>query len=263
MSIYHDDFEGYALGNTTNPFGDFTRNLNPAQIVADNYLPAGSKALRTAANSSEVYYSTGGLGAVLYGSGTVYVALKFDINWNNQTFFQFWNGNPFPGADPAAHPVFTLGTNFDGTISAFAPNSTLVSTPCGVTTQAFHQSGWYFLQVNFVMTDVAGFVTIDFEVAMDKVTVLSGTVVTGLATSSLESGTAQFNYVKLTNTLKWDEFDFDTLQAIGTFPNPGSPSARVTTGLIEVIEATTSSNACISTGLIELIISGDAYVYEA
>ncbi len=257
MAIYHDDFEAYALGNTTNPFGGFTRNLNPATIVADNYLPSGSKALRTNANFSEVYWSDG----TLRNSGTVYTAIKFDQNFNNQRFFQFWNGYPLAG--PGSHPVFTLATNFDGTISAFAPNATLVAVPCAVSDEALHWNTWYFLQVNFEMINLAGLVTIQFAVAIDGVTIFSGIVNTGLSVASLASGTAAFDYITLTNTLKWDEWTFDTLQTIGTYPNPGSPSGKVSTGLAEIIESTVSARAVVSTGLIELIIGGSGYVYEA
>lgn len=258
MAIYHDDFESYSPGPTTNPFGGFTRNLNAAVILdTDNYLPGGSQCVRTNVNFSDFYWTD----TALRSSATVYAAIKFDDTFNNAAFFQFFNGDPLGG--PASHAVFTLALNFDATISAFAPNATLVATPCAVSAAPIKSNAWHFLQVNFVMHDIAGFVTIDFEVAIDKVTVFSGTVVTGVAITDLVTGTAQWNFIRMGNSFKWDEWTLDTLQAIGTFPDPGSPAARVTTGVAEIIESTTSANAVVSTGLIELIIGGQGYVYEA
>lgn len=263
MAIYHDDFESYALGGQTNPFGSFTNNpagsfANSVTVVADNYLPSGSQALESRANFSDCSYSDG---VALFSSATLYVAIKFNSNWNNQAFLKFYNGDPYAG--PSSQPLFTLGTNIDGTISAFAPNSTLVSVPCGVSPAGYHIGGWYFMQVNIVLTDVAGLVELTFEVAIDKVTVLSGTVSTGVPVTALLSGTAAFDHILMQNNMRWDEFTFDTLQTIGTFPNPGSPSAIASTGLAEVIESTDTANAVASTGLIEIIVSGAGYVYEA
>jgi hypothetical protein len=265
VPIYYDGFESYALGGQTNPFGSFTNNpaggfANSVLVVSDNYLPSGSQALQTRANFANCSYPAGLL-APLYSSGTVYAAIKFNNNWNNQAFLKFYNGDPYGG--PSSFPVFTLATNLDGTISAFAPNATLVSVPCGVTAAGYHVGGWYFLQVNVTLVNVGGFVELTFAVSIDKVTVMSGTVATGVAITSLLSGTAQFDHIYLDNNLTWDEFTFDALQAIGTFPNPGSPKANVSTGLVEVVESTTSANAVVSTGLIELIISGENQVYEA
>ena len=259
MPIYHDGFESYALGAQTAPFGAFTTNpfLAPVQIAADNYLPAGTQALVTRANFANCSFSQ----SALYSSATLYAAIKFNDTWNNATFLKFWNGSPH--AVSGSHPLFTLGVNFDATISAYAPNATLISVPCGVTTAGIHSHSWYFLQVNLVLTNAAGFVQVDFEVAIDKVTVLSGSVSTGVPITALTSGTAQFDYIQLDNSFTWDEFTFDVLQTIGTFPNAATPKAKVSTGLAEVVESTTSANAVFSTGLIELIISGEDSVYEA
>lgn len=263
MAIDYDNFEAYALGNTTNPFGNFTRNSNPAQIVADNYVTAGSKCLRTTANGASVSWSSGGAGLALYGSATVWVAIKFDTFLLNAGFFHFYNGNPYAGGGSNSQPLFTLGMNMDSTLSAYAPNSGLVAVPIAVSPIPFSKSKWYWLQVNITLADVAGFVSTTFEVSIEGLTIMSGSVTSGVAVAALLSGTAQFDYVTFDNTTKLDEFTIDTLAAIGTYPNPGTPSARVSTSLAEVIEATTSANAVVSTGLIELIVAGGGYVYEA
>lgn len=251
MAIYYDNFESYALGTTAATFGDWN---GQAEIVADNYLPAGSKALRTRRNFQNTAFADGGL----YSTGTVYVAYKPDETFSNGRIMEFWNGSP--AAPSGTTPLLTILQNLDGTLQV---NATAYGAVSNSGDFSFKLRKWSWLQVNIIVSNVAGFIGLDFEVACEGVSLCSGSVTTGLLITGLLSGTAQFDYILLDNTVIWDEFTFDTLQSINTYPNPGSPTVRASTGLIEVIETTEASAARISTGLIELIISGENSVYEA
>lgn len=257
MAIYHDDFEGYVLGAST-PFGDFTASPNQATIVADNYLPAGTQALETRNGFSEVAFTNG----AAFTSGTLYVGFSVQTAFNNGALVRFFNHTPFT-ASP--HAVATLSLEQDGTFSLYQGARGLTSMPIATSGDvSLKLARWYWLQFNITLADVGGFLQITYDVCLEGKTLMSGTYLsTTLTIVGLPSGLADFDHIALSNGVHWDEFTFDTLQAANTFPNPGAPELRGSTGLIEVVEALDSAKIRFSCGLIELIISTDNHVYEA
>ncbi len=265
MAIYYDNFESYALGPVSNPFGNFHGGLNPASIQADNYVTSGSKCLQTQRGISAAEYSDGGS----YSSGTLYVAFKATDTFagGNSAIIVFFNGSALSG--PPAIEVLSLREEADGTMSVFLGGAFFGSLPASNTGDfSFKANRWYWLQINLVASSVtvAGtpFLAVAFDFCVEGKTLMStGAVTTTRLISDLPSMSAVFDHIVLGNGARWDEFTFDTLQSVNSFPNPGTPKLRASTGLIETVEGIDSAKLRFSTGLIELIISGDAYVYEA
>jgi len=260
MAIYYQNFETFAVGAIP-PYGSLTGNANNATIVADNYLETGSRAAQTANNFSSLTYSDGSL----YTSATLYVAWKHS-EANNQTFLQYENGTAGSGFPN----ILTIVQEPDNSISVKVDNNGTFAGNSG--DHITNLNIWHWLQVNTTFSAipiVSGTTTttklgVAVEIGLDGTSILNtGTTTTNRNVSSMNSGTAQFDRIVLLNNSIWDEFSFDVLQTMNTYPNPGVPAMRATTALIEPLELVDSAAIRASTGLIELLISNkNKRVYE-
>lgn len=256
MAIYYQNFESFAVGATT-PLGSFA--TGSGVIVADNFLPTGSRACKTQNNLTNIVYSDG---ATLYTSASMFVAWKWS-EANPQPIVQYDNGTS------NFSPLFTLHGEFDNTLSFYSDNNgTFVGNSGDFST---HLNKWLWLQINTTFLDVVigtgtgtHVLAIAYELGVDGTSVMSGTTTTHKLISGMNSGTPQFDHITLGNSSIWDEFTLSTLTSINTYPNPGTPKARASTALIEPIELIDSAKVRATTGLIEVLISDkNMHVQEA
>lgn len=244
MPIYYENFETFSVGATT-PIGSFT--AGGASIVADNYLTTGSRAMRTDNNLTNAQYSPG-----LQTSATIYVAWKQNnSNANNQSILDLNNGTHVNAN------LFSLRNEGDNTLSVFISNN---GTFAGNTHDfVISDKVWSWLQLNVTMFSVSvsgtNMLAIDFELGVNGTSVISNSITTNRPISLLDSGTPQWDQLLLNNSSIWDEFTLDSLQPINTYPNPGTPAARATTGLTEILELVDSASVRATTGLIEILVS--------
>lgn len=245
--LYHDDFESYSLAQSP-PFGNFPSytGAGTAVIFADNYLPAGTKALRI--NAVQVQFTN----SALYSTASLVMGYKLLNGVGSGTMFSFSNGDS-PGVGTSKELIrFTLEADY--TVSVHTGGAFLGALPEANSGDfSFHVERWYWIQCNITTASVGGFVQVTYELAVEGKSILSGTIITTVATASTPSGTAQFDYISLLGSAMIDEFTFDTFHAVAYYPNPGVPKVRASTGLVEVLQNRTSVGMRGSTGLVELV----------
>lgn len=246
MALYYDNFESYAAGAVI-PVGSFTDGTGTV-IGTDNYVTSGSRSLFTVEAFTSAYFNCVG---ALQSSTTLYSAIKFNGN-SAGLICQYLNGNDRTGP---SDEIYALRMEQDNTISCLCAG-TLGANSMDF---SFHQDRWYWMQSNVTTTGVTvgtqTFLQVAFALGIEGTTVASATVLTSTPVNLIVSTSAQYNWIKFSNSTTLDEFTFDLLQPMNTYPNPGTPKARATTGLGEVIELVNTAAVRATTGLIELIIT--------
>lgn len=230
MAFLDDDFQGYSIG-TNLPFGSFTGGAFLAQIVS---IPEGTGIPGTD-RGLQVF-----LGVAEYVHGGYLVSFSQFIAFNitdfdgAQPFLAFTNG---PNLSSQSFTLFQLRVEGDSTLTAECPNSGEVLGNSGDKFMKFYT--WNFLQVNVTFSDVLVMgvmvVHIDFEVALNGESILSGSKDTVVAVAQLAGGTSQVNRFQMLNG-RYGAFTLDTLQPIVTYPHGGTPSAIVYQAVVEVDE---------------------------
>lgn len=242
--IYDNDFSGYPVG-TFPPYGNladyYAGGFGP---IVDNSFPGiygdahlvdlrGDKLqfpILPDLNleqvlSGKTYVS---LGVPTYQQFSVFQGFRVATNSDLQNTILTFNSNlhPFSGAQ-----VAYIHINSDGTISI---NGQGVQGPCSDYSLLIQQ--WYWMQVNIAFfTAVGGNVAFTCEVAINGLSVVSGTLVTSITTlpaywiNNIITGPALIGRLTIT----------DVIHPIGDNPHPAlSPVvAKVTQGVIELILA--------------------------
>ncbi len=254
--IYDDNFQSYPVGSF-GPWGNlFGFTVTPPQISTDVpgiygdtkslSMPPGRVAIWPTLNpdNSLPFYSTF---SVFYG-------LRIEGSGTNQqgTLIDFLNNKTPSSGDQVA----LLLINSDGTLSFQVNGGNMVTSDFSLLNEK-----WYWLQTNVTFSTNAGFVQVTYEVVVNGVSILSGTLVSALSISSLTNlyvnaiefgGCGHFSYYgRLTI--------YDTIQAVGANPHPGSPIALVSQGVIELIKAVTVNLPTIPTCVIGTATLGTFY----
>lgn len=132
----------------------------------------------------------------------------------------------------------------------------------GNTNYPIPQNTWVFMQLNAqfssVTVDGIGYLACQASLTVEGVTyVNAGPVISNLAVSSLFTGTPVANIVQFSaagNTGSFvDSVLAEDIVPENTYPNPGTPNARVSQGVIELLKQPTNSRARISQGIIEWV----------
>lgn len=140
------------------------------------------------------------------------------------------NVNPFQGST-----VLRVDINTDGTVSLLSNGVRWATSDFSLLTDK-----WYWFQVNAAFSTSGSFIAVNVTLAVNGQTILTGSQVTTANIGSFPS-----LYV---NNIIWGPVGggggylsrttiYDTIQSIGDVPHPGSPSAFVTQGVIELIKA--------------------------
>lgn len=140
--------------------------------------------------------------------------------------------NPFNGFSLAAIQLYA-----DGTIGICGEFFSLGQIPEAISDFSLLQGKWYLIQTNIRFGASAGVVTIDAEVGVNGVSVVS---FSGLTTTPISGLPATYvNAIQLGGAgggmFMGRTTFYDTVQPMGTFPHPGTPESRVSQGVIELI----------------------------
>jgi hypothetical protein len=139
------------------------------------------------------------------------------------------NLSTFAGAGCASVSVFsdgTIGVAMDGVIPK-------------VSDFALLRAGWYFIQHNLTFFDAGGFLACTYEIGVNGISVLAGVLVSTRLTSTMPA--VWWNNLRVGGcgsgggSLMGRLTVYDTIQPIGSVPHAGTPQARITQGVIELV----------------------------
>lgn len=227
MAAYlDDDFQGYAIG-TNPPFGSFAGSGFFAQIVSE---PGGTGIPGTDRSLQIILATVEFVNGAYLTQFTQFLSLYLTgpLTFNGWSY-AISNG---PGAN-GTFEILHLKVENDSTISLYQGGTLLANSG----DKWFNFYSWNFLQINVTLSDVnvsgTDRVNIDFELAVNGVSVLVFNSTTPLATSVLANATAEANRFQMLGG-RFGAFTLDTLQPIVSYPHAGSPKARVTQAALEV-----------------------------
>ena len=232
-----DDFESYSVGAHP-PFGSWTSpflNPNLCTIVAGGTETGGvgsTKCLQILGGS--LVYDT--LPA-FSTSASVFFAFYADqsrfASGETLELFDFVNG---PNGSSQYASLLSVRLETDTTMSCYAGSQFV----CNSIDKFPRLQTWNFLQINvtFSTATILGvdFVHVVVHVALNGEEIMSSSGFdTTLQVSLLLGTAAKVNIFRLrSNSILIDNFKQDTLQAIVTYPNPGTPKNKVYQGSAEL-----------------------------
>ena len=250
MPILADDFQSYALGAVA-PFGPLQNFgfFNTTIVNTHGGIYSGIK--------GPEFFGSG----LFFNNGAVYtpaVSVYFGAYFTRfgQTIIHLFSD---------ATDMGSVFRNDDGTLSIYVGN-TLVATG----TKPLRMYAWTFFQCNFSYSNSGGFVKVDVDIAVDEEVYVSASFVTGISVAGL--GGLGVNVYQWTGTYFFGALTVDTIQPIGTDPNPGAPldrnteaniemaqlpssaDVRVTQGDLEIAELPSSAKVRVTQGVIELVV---------
>lgn len=246
MAFYDEDFQSYAIGSFL-PLGNFTP-FGLGVIVAGG--PSGTDRSLSLINIAQ------------YDRGSGYLASFSEFVAVNKTsggvILQFLNG---PNGGGATFNLVEVGIENDSTVTATCPTDNLVLG--NSLDELFVFNSWNFFQVNITLTDALNSgvlcVNIAGEIALNGRSILTFNKLTNVAVSQLTNGTSEVNKFNLaTNSCLYDAYTLDSLQPIVSYPHPGTPSALVLQGVIELGEEPDDANVQVFQGATELALLPDS-----
>lgn len=231
--LYDDDFQSYALAATP-PYGNLVQ-LGVAPPRISNVIPGVFGDAKCVDTPGVVCLqwpnATPTVSDPAYASLSIFQTLQYDVG---------------TGTDQQG-TLITFSSNFSLSVAgimaflfAFS-DGTLGFANFGqvpiVSDFAFLRGGWYTLQTNVTFFNAAGFLACDFEVAVNGISVLKGiqgstrTIASMpvLYINNISFGAAGGRMFLGRMTI------FDSIQPIGSVPHPGSPEARISQGVIELV----------------------------
>ncbi len=241
-----DDFQSYALGLNP-PFTSY-QNYNTAGVtevvntLTGIYGDAKSLAMRVAgvqypilptitlaqALAGDTYTSRG---VPSYSETSVFWGLLIAAGGTDEQgsiLLINYNVNPFAG-----NTLLTVEVLNDGTLSFVSPNARWAVSDFSLLSGTL-----YFLQLNVAFTTDGGFIRVTASLAVDGLVVISGSFKTAIGTGGFPS--LYWNNIVFAGAgggggYIWRSTIYDTQQAIGSVPHPGSPEARISEGVIELV----------------------------
>jgi len=187
-----------------------------------------------------------GVSGLLYDSLLVYYpAVSIFAGWQ---FKQGWNGGILT-LKCDTHTLATVQFNDDSTlvVKSGDPVPAIIATNLD---HSFNFWRWFWFQLNFSFADVGGFLEITVEVAVGEQSICSGVLITTISTAALSTppGVNKFEFGSGAGGIYFAELTIDTLQSIGSDPNPGTPKARVTQAEVELAQVPDSALVRITQG---------------
>jgi hypothetical protein len=256
MAILTDNnFQSYGIGAVP-PFGDFAQASGSAvpspisAIVGGVYGDTQAVSqpsleypilpnITLAQAQAGVSYQT--LGVPNYSQFTVFqsVFITTGTNEGGDILAFFSDLNPFVETGIAAIRVLP-----DGTIAIVCPAGSGFSLPSAVSDFSLLTNKWYTIQTNVrFYTGAGGLLAIDCQVAVSGQVVVSFNGI-GFEPGSRLVSTLPAVYANAIRILTLGAGSYlgrttiyDTIQAIGAVPHPGSPVAFVSQGVIELIKS--------------------------
>lgn len=234
MAIYSDTFQSYPVG-TTPPFGSLTGG-GAGCIISNTPLPDG-----TIGPYGEDRYLSMTAAALFFTDFTARNSgsLWAEIVWPGFGFYGTLLGFKNSSSSSTGFPTASLRANADGTLTITDYNG----NPLGTSSDfSLRPNVWTLIQFNVQFNDVGGHLQVVWDVAVNGNSEWSGSVTTSF---SYSAGQWLGTVISGNSTIGLTNLTIDTLTAIGTVPNPGTPVIRVTSQLLEVaIGAQPLSAAC-------------------
>ena len=244
--LLDENFQSYADG-TTPPYANLSGG--GGVVVQDTQAgPYGdSKSLQMGATSGVTYpilpnitleeaeegVTYASLGVPSYSTATVWQALfvNYYPAMNGDILIFNSNLNPFSGISIAAVRILP-----DGTVAITAPRSSAFSNNQAISTYALYPGKWYFFQTTISFSTDGTSVIVNMTVAVNGVPI----VASNWTTVQSLSGVPALYWNNITfggcgNGCFIDRLTIDQpVDAMPSFPHPGTPVARVSQGVIEL-----------------------------
>jgi hypothetical protein len=236
--IYDDDFQSYTLGANP-PYGS---------LVAIGVVPATIADAVAGLYGDAQYVDVPGVRALQYPTATPTHLLPYyqqfsvfrgllilpNATSENGVILQFYGDN----AVDFSAALATIKVLADGTLALTDSSETAFYA---VSDFSLLCNSWHWLQVNIAFGQANGFITYAIEIAVNGISVLTANVTTNVDPTPygpylycnyiVLGGAGTAGYLgRLTIT--------DVIQPIGTDPHPGTPVAKVSQGVIELITST-------------------------
>lgn len=248
-TLYDDNFQSYSVGAVP-PFGNLKQSSGSCNI--QNAIPgpySDTQNVNMPGAGNLLQFPNLPMPATFYSEFSVFMAWyqrPANIDFSGALMAFVSSPNDFTGLT-----MINLVVNSDGTL---AMNGESAGVVC-CSAKAIKFSEWNFLQANIAFsTNGGGFLVYTGEIGLNEESIASGTLASVRLSASLPG-------------LYCDHIDFsiltvggnmgrltiyDTIQAIGTDPHPGTPSGRVSQGVIEVSIQPSTAAARVSQAVIEL-----------
>lgn len=253
--IYDDNFQSYAIGQPP-PYANLQNlSISGAPFIVSTGSYGDPQSLEIASNEGVVFpilpfislpdalagvtYSL--LGVPVYQAMSCSFYMKLGNTSDPQGEIVRWesNANPYQGAHIAAVRILT-----DGTIAIVAPAGSAFATPQAISDFAIHLNTTYWFQINVSFSGSGSFMTADMTVAVNGLPVVSSSWITTQLLSQLPVN--YFNAVSFGGAGAGNTFGrltiYDAPQTIPSYTHPGTPSAFVNQGVIELIKSVTPPN---------------------
>ena len=241
--LLDEDFQSYAIGQQP-PYANL-QAANPAAGKGSIQLggPYGDPQSFAAGSTVGVTYPLLPGGSyipfvpVYTGLGA---SFAFKINNTEDPQGEIITVNSSPNSSAVQH-VAAVRILTDGSVAIVSPAGSAFSVPQAISDYTLHTEVWYWMQVNMQFGSSGGNLTADITVAINGIPIVS---------SSWNTNTP----IGVFSVHYWNNIDFkaggqgyefgrltlyDTPQTIPSYTHPGSPEARVSQGVIELIKSVT------------------------
>lgn len=224
MAIYDDDFQSYSLGASV-PFGSWQLETAITNVIVAGNCPTGM---------TKSFRLFGGvvLDPTIPGyitSFTTFVAL-FKQQRGNVLVFS--NG---PNLTGHTFEILAIRIETDSTVTVSGPQTEVLANSKDAW---FDYNSVNFLQVNVTLSDVmvsgVNHIHIACKIALNGVKIIDFSTTTTTAVTDLANATSEVNRFELQAAeCYYSAYTLDTLQAIVSYPHPGSPQALVYLAAVE------------------------------
>lgn len=257
MAIYDDDFQGYSIGDSV-PFGSWLLDTGAiTNVISAGHAPgAMTKSYRL---FGQVVVDPTIPGYI--ASFTEFVAV---FKQQPGRILAFANG---PNLTGHTFEILALRVEADSTLSVTGPLTEVLGNSHDAW---FDYNAVNFIQVNVALSDVlilgVKFISIDCQIVLNGVEVISFSTTTGAAVTDLTNGTSEVNKFQLQAAEAfYSAFTLRTLTTENDYPHAGSPKARVNQASVEVDILPDSGKVRVIQAVIEvdLLVPNKWYISEA
>lgn len=245
MAIYSENFQSYPVG-TTSPYGALTG----AGAISNSPTPDG-----LIGPYGETRYLAITAGSVVFDdstartTGSIFWAMMFPTSLFSDQMVTLQSGRSGGG-----FPSIIVRVNGDGTVSlADAHNVTFATS-----LTAIRLNTWYYCQLNVTFTvDGSGHYVVAYSLTIDGDEILSGSWASGIGLSPVWASTVWGTLP----AIGFSNLAIDVLQTPGYVENPGTPVARVTQQVIELIGAAAPlAGTCPTAGIATVGVPYDGFI---
>lgn len=243
MAYVDYDFQSDAIG-THLPIGPFVAGF----VLADEIVAGGPSGTDRSFElvGQAVYTHTGYL-----ASFTHFIAVR---QISPGPILSYVNG---PNGLGQFNSLMRINMEQDGTVTARDGGGLALANSIS---KYFNFYAWNFFQVNVTFSDAINLgtgllsVRIQCEVALNGTSILLFDVVTAQTVAPLANGTAEVNTFIMESSTRTDygAYTLDTLQAIVSYPHPGTPVCLVNQGVVEIETLPDTAVIQVQQGVIEI-----------